>query len=115
MQPTPRTSTRSESPSSLTAFSSCFLTPSPCDDMQPAAMQQRSVNFFRAASSFSLIRRRSLRSMFHPFLELFQGGIRRLARRDRAVIDDGRGDAAGANATGREQGNLVVRGGLARF
>jgi len=58
-------------PRSVTAFWSCSLT-TVFEDTQPGGhRKQRSVNFFRAASSFSLIWRRSLRSMIHPLFDLF--------------------------------------------
>src|ERR1700690_3346085 len=113
MQPTPRTSTSSVSPASLTACSRFFLTASELEDMQPAAIQQRMTVFLRAARSFSAISLRSSMTIGHPSFHLGEGGFGRLARRDRAVINDGGRNAAGADAARRQQGELVVRRGFA--
>ena len=113
MQPTPRTSTWSSRPASLTAFSSASLTPFELDDMQPAAMQQRMTYFLRDARSFSAISFRSSMTMADPSFHMFERRFGRLPRRDRAVINHRRGDAAGADAARREQRELAVRRGFA--
>src|ERR1700690_261388 len=104
MQPTPRTSTSLASPASLTADSRFFLTASELEDMQPAARQQRMMVFLRPARSFSAISLRSSMTIGHPSFHLGEGGFGRLARRDRAVINDGGGNAGGANGERREKG-----------
>src|ERR1039457_1052344 len=109
MQPTPRTSTSSLKPASLTACSRFFLTVSDLDDMQPAAMQQRMTVFLRVARSFSAIALRSSMTIGNPSFQVFDRGFRSLARRDRAVINDRRRDAAGADAPRGQQRKLVVR------
>src|ERR1035438_10371312 len=109
MQPTPRTSTSSLKPASLTACSRFFLTASELDDMQPAAMQQRMTVFLRAARSFSAIALRSSMTIGNPSFQVFENGFGSLARRDCAVVDDRRCDAAGADAARGKQRKLAVR------
>src|SRR5512138_1043347 len=108
MQPTPRTSTWSSSPASLTAFSRFSLTPFEFEDMQPAAMQHRMVYFLRPARSFSAICIRSSMSMADPSFHLLQGRLGGLAGCDGAVVDYCGGNAAGADAPGGQQRQLVV-------
>ena len=114
MQPTPRTSTCSSRPASLTAFSRASLTPFELEDMQPAAMQQRMTYFFRDARSFSAISIRSSITMADPSFHLFERQFGRLPRRDRSVINHRRGDAARPDAARRQQRKLAVRRGFAR-
>src|ERR1039457_3809582 len=109
MQPTPRTSTSSLKPASLTACSRFFLTASELDDMQPAAMQQRMTVFLRAARSFSAIALRSSMTIGNPSFQMFDRSFRGLARRDHAIIHDRRRNAAGADAPRGQQRKLVVR------
>src|ERR1035441_10648954 len=87
MQPTPRTSTWSSSPISLTAFSRPSFTPLELEDMQPAAIQQRTTYFFRAARSLSAISFRSSITMADPSFHMCERGLGGLARRNGAVID----------------------------
>src|SRR5664279_1842738 len=115
MQPTPRTSTWSSRPASLTAFSRPSLTPLELEDMQPAAMQQRTTYFFRDARSFSAISIRSSITMASPSFHMFERGLGCLARGDGAVINYRRGDAARANAARRKQRKVPVGGGFARL
>src|ERR1041384_654502 len=83
--------------------------------MQPAARQQRIVFGLREALSFSAISIRSSMTMVDPSFHMFEGRRGSLARRDRAVIDDSRSDAAGANAPGGQQRELIIRSRFAGF
>src|ERR1017187_4497381 len=108
MQPTPRTSTWSSSPASLTALSRPSFTPLELEDMQPAAMQQRTTYFFRDARSFSTISIRSSITMASPSFHMFEHCVGRLSWGNGPVIHHRRGDAAGADAARGEQRNLPV-------
>src|ERR1035437_1129831 len=112
MQPTPRTSTWSSSPASLTAFSRPSFTPLELEDMQPAAMQQRTTYFFRAARSFCAISFRSSITMAGPSFHMCEHALGCLPRRDGPVIHCRRGDAARADAAGGEQRDIPVRRGF---
>src|SRR5579885_1551517 len=109
MQPTPRTSTSFARPASLTACSRLFLTAPEFEDIQPAARQQRMVNFFRAARSFPARAFKSSMIISQPLFYVFERRFRRLVRPDHAVIHHGRGNPARADAAGREQREFVVR------
>src|ERR1041384_8060800 len=85
------------------------------EDMQPADMQQRMQVGFLLVCSFSAIATNSSRSMMGPSFQVFDGRGGGLTRGDLAVIDDGGRDAAGADAAGGEERNLVVRGRFAGF
>src|SRR5271165_2440482 len=113
MHPTPRTSTRSPSPASFTALSRPALTASAREDMQPAAVQQRMTVFLREAFSFSAIAMRSSMSMGNPSFHVGHGRLGRLAGNGHPVVDDGGRYAAGANAAGGQERELLVGSRLA--
>src|SRR6266404_177199 len=115
MQPTPRTSTSSWRPAWRTALSSASFTPLEFEDMQPAARQQRMVNFFAEARSFSVISSRSSMTMVEPSFHMFEGQGGSLTRSHSSVIDNCRSDSTGADATRREKGELIVGCRLAGF
>src|SRR5215831_1012377 len=115
MHPTRPTSTRSVMPLSFTAFSSAVLISADREERQPAAMQHLTRIGLRAALSFSAIAVKSSCTMAQDPSDSLNGLFRRLVAGHHSVINHCRCDRAAADATRRQQGELLVRGRFARF
>src|ERR1039458_9656142 len=115
MQPTPFTSTSFFMPDSATSLRMASRTWSLPEERQPAAVQTHTwcEYFFWASRSVSAILRSSSMVMMDAFPDAFQHLFGAHVIVQRPIHNHHRGQAARAQAPGRQHGKLVIRSGFA--